>query len=80
VLVHGVQRPIVGPIDMNEVVVDVGDLRVRRGDTVVMFGAGTDGEPTAADWAAWAGTEVDDIIAGVGLRVRRCYLPEWRPR
>jgi alanine racemase len=79
-LVHGVQRPVVGRVTMDQVVLDVGDLPVQPGDIAVMFGPGTDGEPTAADWARWAGTDVQDIITGIGPRVRRCYLPPRRPR
>jgi alanine racemase len=72
-LVRGVQRPIVGRITMDQVVLDVGDLPVHPGDTAVMFGPGADGEPTAADWASWAGTNVQDIITGIGPRVHRHY-------
>jgi alanine racemase len=74
-LVRGVQRPIVGRITMDQVVLDVGDLPVHPGDTAVMFGPGADGEPTAADWASWAGTNVQDIITGIGPRVHRYYRP-----
>ena len=36
-----------------------------------MFGPGTSGEPTVADWAAWAGTIEHEIVTGIGARVRR---------
>ena len=36
-----------------------------------MFGPGTFGEPTVADWAAWAGTIEHEIVTGIGVRVRR---------
>ena len=75
-LVHGVRCPIVGRITMDQVVVNVGDLPVRAGDTAVMFGPGTDGEPTAAEWAEWADTNPHDIITGIGARLPRRYEPD----
>ena len=74
-LVHGVRCPIVGRITMDQVVVDVGDLPVRVGDPVVMFGPGTQGEPTAAEWAQWADTNPHDILTGIGSRLPRRYTP-----
>ncbi len=76
VLIGGRLRPIVGRISMDQCVVDAGELPVRLGDPVVVFGSGEHGEPTAAQWAAWAGTCPHDILTGVGPRVARQYLPE----
>ncbi|WP_239126745.1 alanine racemase [Asanoa siamensis] len=73
VLVGGGRCPVVGRITMDQVVVDVGDRPVRLGDTVTLFGPGTAGEPTAADWARWAGTNPNDILTGIGARVARRY-------
>jgi alanine racemase len=36
-----------------------------------VFGPGTSGEPTVADWAAWAGTIEHEIVTGIGARVHR---------
>lgn len=67
----GQRRPVVGRIAMDQCVVDAGDTDVRCGDEVVLFGPGDRGEPTAADWARWAGTIPHEILTGVGARVRR---------
>lgn len=75
VMVHGTRRPVVGTISMDQVVVDIGDLRVRPGDQVVVFGSGVDGAPTAAEWAAWAGTIEHEILTGIGRRVERVTTP-----
>jgi alanine racemase len=75
VAIHGVRCPVVGRIAMDQMVVDVGDLHVRPGDIAVMLGPGTDGEPTALDWARWAGTNAHDILTGIGARVPRTYRP-----
>lgn len=72
---RGRRVPIVGRITMDQVMVDVGDLPVQAGDAAVMLGPGTDGEPTALEWAEWAGTVPSDILTGIGARVRRSYLP-----
>lgn len=75
----GVRVPIAGDITMNEVVVDAGDRPVRPGDIAVMFGPGTDGEPTAVEWADWAGTNANEILTGIGPRVVRRYLSHSEP-
>ncbi|PUB20217.1 alanine racemase [Promicromonospora sp. AC04] len=73
--VHGVRCPVAGRVAMDQVVLDVGDLPVRPGDVAVMFGPGTDGEPTAHDWARWAKTNPNHILTGIGTRVQRRYEP-----
>ncbi|HSV38309.1 MAG TPA: alanine racemase [Nocardioidaceae bacterium] len=71
VSLRGTRCPVVGQVSMDQTVVDVGSLPVRPGDVAVVFGPGTDGEPTAAEWACWAGTIEHDIVTGIGPRVRR---------
>ena len=75
VALNGRRCQIVGRIAMDQCVVDVGDLPVYAGDTAVLFGPGTSGEATVADWATWAGTNPHEILTGVGARVTRQYLP-----
>lgn len=76
VLVRGVRRPLVGRISMDQVVVDLGEAGAEPGDDVTVFGPGRDGEPTAAEWAAWAGTLEHEIVTGIGARVpRRALAP-----
>ncbi|MEJ7833328.1 MAG: alanine racemase [Nocardioides sp.] len=71
VLVGGQRRPIVGRISMDQVVVDVGRAAVAPGDNAVVFGPGASGEPTVAEWAAWADTIEHEIVTGIGQRVAR---------
>lgn len=66
-LVAGRRRPI-ALIAIDELGVDVAGLAVAEGDDVVLFGPGLSGEPTAEDWAGWAGTIGDEIVASRGLR------------
>ena len=70
---HGVRCAVAGRVAMDQVVLDVGDLPVQAGDVAVMFGPGTEGEPTAHDWARWAKTNPNDILTGIGARVPRRY-------
>ncbi len=43
---------------------------VDLGETVTVFGPGAAGEPTVAEWAAWADTIEHEIVTGIGARVR----------
>jgi alanine racemase len=71
--VGGERCPVAGRVAMDQVVLDVGDVPVQAGDVAVMFGPGTDGEPTASEWARWADTNPNDILTGIGARVPRRY-------
>lgn len=71
VLVRGRRCPVVGAVSMDQLVIDVGDARVQAGERVTVFGPGDSGEPTAADWARWAGTIEHEIVTGIGQRVAR---------
>jgi alanine racemase len=73
VLCRGVRMPVIGRIAMDQFVVDAGDVPVEPGEPVTIFGDGTNGEPTAADWADWAGTIPHEIYCGIGPRVQRRY-------
>ncbi|GIG91856.1 alanine racemase [Plantactinospora endophytica] len=75
VWIQGRRCPIAGRVTMDQIVVDVGDLPVRTGDEVLLFGPGDRGEPTVVDWAGWAGTNPHEIFTGIGARVGRRYLP-----
>jgi alanine racemase len=68
---------VAGRICMDQFVLDLGaDATETAGDTVVLFGSGADGEPTAEDWARVTGTISYEIVARVGARVPRVYLGE----
>ena len=73
VRINGERFTVSGRVCMDQFVVDVGDLDVAPGDPVVLFGPGTDGEPTAQDWADAAGTIHYEIVTRVGPRVHRVH-------
>ena len=74
VQVAGQRFTVSGRVCMDQFVVDVGDHPVAEGDRVVLFGPGDNGEPTADDWAAAAGTINYEIVTRVGGRVPRSYV------
>ncbi|HEY0935422.1 MAG TPA: alanine racemase C-terminal domain-containing protein, partial [Trebonia sp.] len=75
VQLNGARCRVVGPVSMDQVVVDLGPAAARPGDQAVVFGPGDGGEPTPADWARWAGTIPQEIVTGIGPRVTRVVTP-----
>jgi alanine racemase len=60
---------------MDQIVVDCGDDDVPAGAEVVLFGAGTHGEPTVREWADTLGTIDYEIVTNMTRpRVTRRYL------
>ena len=72
--IGGVRYPNVGRVCMDQFVVDLGptpDPTIRAGDTAVLFGDGTNGGPTAAEWADKLGTIHYEVVTAVRGRARR---------
>lgn len=66
---------IAGRVAMDQVVLDLGPgSPAEPGDEVVLFGSGADGEPTAQDWAAAAGTISYEITTRIARHVPRVYV------
>ena len=76
VQIAGARRTISGRVCMDQFVVDVGDDQVHAGDPVVLFGPGTDGEPTAQDWAEATDTISYEIVTRMSTRLPRVYRGE----
>lgn len=74
VWVRGKLRPVVGSIAMDQFVIDLGHDHAEAGDEVIIFGAGSQGEPMAEDWARWSGTIGYEIVTRIGPRVPRVHL------
>jgi len=75
VLINGRLRPNVGRICMDQFVVDLGPdaADVAEGDEAILFGPGTDGEPTAQDWADVLNTIHYEVVTSPRGRVARTY-------
>ncbi len=76
VLVRGRRRRMVGMDVDDATIADAADLAI--GDAVALFGSGAHGEPTAADWADWAGTIGDEVVTRIARRVPREYVTPGR--
>jgi alanine racemase len=74
IAINGARFTISGRVCMDQVVVDVGDLPVAAGDSAVLWGPGTNGEPHAQDWADVLGTIHYELVTRVGPRVTRTYV------
>lgn len=74
VLVGGVRGRVLGRICMDQFVVDAPSA--QAGDTVVLFGPGSAGEPTATDWARWCGTINYEIVTRMGGRQSRLWVED----
>lgn len=76
VLIGGRLRRGVGRICMDQFVVDLGAdaSGVSEGDLAILFGPGTQGEPTAQAWADVLGTINYEVVTSPRGRVRRTYI------
>ena len=74
VLAAGHVRPIAGRVCMDQFVLDLEDDAADAGDAVVLFGAGSDGEPTAQQWAEACDTISYEIVTRIGGRMTRRYV------
>jgi alanine racemase len=72
ILVDG-RRARVTSIDIDSIEVE---STAPVGAAAIVFGPGDQGEPTAEEWAAWAGTIGDEILARASTRIPRIYLNE----
>ncbi|MGC4109747.1 MAG: alanine racemase [Nocardioides sp.] len=73
----GARRPVRGRICMDQLVIELGDPAAstpEAGDEVVLFGPGTSGEPTAAEWAGWCDTIHYEIVTRMGGRLHRRFV------
>jgi alanine racemase len=74
VLIGGKKFRISGRICMDQILVDVGDAKVRAGEEVVLIGKQGTNRITAETLAALAGTIPYEIVCGLGSRIPRIYL------
>jgi alanine racemase len=75
VLINGRRRRSVGRICMDQFVVDLGPgpVDVVEGDDAILFGPGTQGEPTAQDWADLLDTIHYEVVTSPRGRITRTY-------
>jgi len=70
---RGRRVDIAGTVNLNHVVLDLGDNPAEAGDEVVIFGPGDSGEATAQEWAERLGTISYEIVTRFTGKVPRTY-------
>ena len=74
VALGGGRAPVVGRVCMDQFMVDATGQGVEVGDTAVLWGDGSGGEPDVEEVAGWLGTITHEVLCGVSRRVPRVYL------
>jgi alanine racemase len=59
---------------MDQIMVDVGKLKVRAGDEVVLIGAQGSAKVSAEELAGLCDTIPYEIVCGLGSRIPRVYI------
>ena len=75
-LIKGRSFPIVGRVCMDQLMVDIGEERVRIGEEVVLIGSQGEERITAEEIAAKIGVIPYEVTIGITNRVPRLYLNE----
>ncbi len=72
---HSGHRGVVSSVDAHSMTVTwPEDAAPATGETVTIFGDPEHGSPRAEDWASWAGTIGDEVVAGMPARVHRVFV------
>jgi alanine racemase len=74
ILVKGKRFKISGRVCMDQIMVDVGNLKVRVGDEAVLIGSQRKLRITAEELADISGTISYEIVCGLGGRIPRVYI------
>ena len=72
---HNGHRGVIGAVDAHSMTVTwPAGAAPGVGDTVTIFGDPGGGSPRAEDWATWADTIGDEVVAGIPARVHRVFV------
>jgi alanine racemase len=74
VLIGGKRYPVVGRVCMDQIMVDVGDDRIRVGEEVVLIGRQGYERITVEEISELTGAVPYEITIGITNRVPRLYL------
>ncbi|MFA5114934.1 MAG: alanine racemase [Candidatus Omnitrophota bacterium] len=74
VLIKGRRFTLSGRVCMDQVMVDVGDLKVKIGDEAVLIGSQGKDKISSEELSVLSGTIPYEIVCGLGSRVPRVYL------
>ena len=74
VIVAGKKCPVVGRVTMDQIMVDMGDFKVKIGDRAVLIGGEKKQCISAEELAMLSATIPYEIVCGIGSRVPRLYI------
>ncbi|MBQ7596658.1 MAG: alanine racemase, partial [Clostridia bacterium] len=74
VIVNGQYAPIIGRVCMDQFMVDVTGLDVKRGDTVILMGSDGDKQVSAEEIGDISGRFNYELICDINKRVPRVYI------
>lgn len=74
VLIKGRRFKISGRVCMDQIMVDVGDLKVKPADEAVLIGSQGRRKITTEELASLSGTIPYEIVCGLGSRIPRVYI------
>lgn len=74
VMINGKMLKVNGTVCMDQMMVDVGSVRVKVGDEVVLIGSQKEGNIAVEDLAVLSGTIPYEIVCGLGSRIPRLYV------
>ncbi len=74
VLIKGRRFKVSGRVCMDQIMVDVGDLKIKVGDETVLIGSQGKFKITAEELAKLSGTIPYEIACGLGGRIPRVYI------
>jgi alanine racemase len=75
VLIAGKRFRVCGRVCMDQIMVDVGDMKVRLGEEAVLIGSQGRQKITAEELAGLTNTIPYEIVCGFGRRIPRIYTP-----
>jgi alanine racemase len=73
VAINGTRHPIVD-VEIDTLRVAIGTTTVSQGDTAVLFGSGSLGEPTLQEWGDRLGTIGEEIVTRLSPRIPRRHI------
>jgi alanine racemase len=73
VAVGGARYPVTA-IELDRLVLDIGEASMMQGERAFLFGTGSNGEATLQEWADALGTIGEEIVTRLSSRVPRRYI------
>lgn len=74
VMIHGKLYPMIGAVTMDQIMIDIGNAPIRKGEDVILWGNSPEGELQATKVAENVGTISYELCCSVSKRVPRVYI------